>query len=96
MAAAVQVVKRAEDEDLNKDVRYRVSFIRNAQGRVITDVSLLNLLSRDHDPKDSPFPAAYTGGILRLCIAISQFCAVFSALMVHCPALPCRLGAMQI
>ena len=36
---AGQVVKRAEDEDLNKDVRYHVAFIRNPQGRVITDVS---------------------------------------------------------
>ena len=36
----VQVVKRAEDEDLNKDVRYHVAFIKNPQGRVITDVSL--------------------------------------------------------
>ena len=35
----MQVVKRAEDEDLNKNVRYHVAFIRNAQGRVITDVS---------------------------------------------------------
>lgn len=35
----MQVVKRAEDEDLNKNVRYHVSFIKNAQGRVITDVS---------------------------------------------------------
>ena len=33
------MVKRAEDEDLNKDVRYHVAFIRNPQGRVITDVS---------------------------------------------------------
>ncbi len=36
---AGQVVKRAEDEDLNKDVRYHVAFIKNPQGRVITDVS---------------------------------------------------------
>lgn len=36
---AEQVVKRAEDEDLNKDVRYHVAFIKNPQGRVITDVS---------------------------------------------------------
>ncbi|CAL5226960.1 g9845 [Coccomyxa viridis] len=33
----LKVVKRAEDEDLNKDVRYHVAFIRNPQGRVITD-----------------------------------------------------------
>ena len=39
LADAGQVVKRAEDEDLNKDVRYHVAFIRNPQGRVITDVS---------------------------------------------------------
>ena len=37
-ANAGQVVKRAEDEDLNKDVRYHVAFIRNPQGRIITDV----------------------------------------------------------
>ena len=33
-----QVVKRAEDEDMNRNVRYQVAFIRNGQGRVITDV----------------------------------------------------------
>jgi hypothetical protein len=32
------VVERAQSEDLNRAVQYRVSFIRNAQGRIITDV----------------------------------------------------------
>ncbi|CAK0786139.1 hypothetical protein CVIRNUC_009352 [Coccomyxa viridis] len=32
-----KVVKRAEDEDMNRNVRYQVAFIRNGQGRVITD-----------------------------------------------------------
>ena len=33
-----QVVERAQKEDLNKLVSYHVAFIRNGQGRVITDV----------------------------------------------------------
>ena len=37
-----QVVERAQSEDLNRSVRYQVSFIRNAQGRVITDVRSLS------------------------------------------------------
>ena len=40
-----QVVKRAEDEDMNRNVRYQVAFIRNGQGRVITDVRQLPELS---------------------------------------------------
>lgn len=34
----LQVVERARTEDLNRQVRYSVAFVRNREGRVITDV----------------------------------------------------------
>jgi hypothetical protein len=34
-----QIVQRAKDEDLDKPLVYSVAFVRNQQGRVITDVS---------------------------------------------------------
>ena len=40
-APCFQVVERAQKEDLNKLVNYHVAFIRNSQGRVVTDVRSL-------------------------------------------------------
>ena len=39
---AWQVVQRAREEDLNRLISYKVSFIRNSAGRVVTDVSTLH------------------------------------------------------
>ena len=40
-----QVVERAQKEDLNKLVNYHVAFIRNGQGRVVTDVRHSDLIT---------------------------------------------------
>jgi hypothetical protein len=36
----LQVVERAKAEDLNRQVRYTVAFVRNREGKVITDVGI--------------------------------------------------------
>ncbi len=38
-SSLLQVVERAKAEDLNRQVRYTVAFMRNRDGKIITDVS---------------------------------------------------------
>lgn len=39
-SCVLQVVERAKAEDLNRQVRYTVAFVRNREGKVITDVRI--------------------------------------------------------
>ena len=49
-----QVVERAKAEDLNRQVRYSVAFVRNREGKVITDVRIPPSLPSDQSPLCCP------------------------------------------